>query len=165
MSNERMPARSADVGTAIIASLLIIFGAAAIWDTFSYADFDSAVFPRMVAGVLILLAVGVLVRWIAQRTGAVAMTPTDVEESAGSWPRRILLVAVMLAAALAMPWLGFLVAAIISFAALLLIAMHDPWTPSRIVVYPLVGLAIVIGFYVLFAKLLMVPLPSGSLFV
>lgn len=54
MSNERMPAQSADVGTAIVASLLVIFGAAAIWDTFSYADFDSAVFPRMVAGVLIL---------------------------------------------------------------------------------------------------------------
>jgi len=31
-------------------------------------------------------------------------------------------------------------------------------------VYPLVGLAIVVGFYVLFAKLLMVPLPAGSYF-
>ena len=164
MSNEGLPERSADLGTAVVASLLVIFGAAAIWDTFSYADFDSAVFPRMVAGVLILLALSVLVRWVAQRTGAVAMTPTENDESSGSWPRRIALVVVMLAAVLAMPWLGFLVAATVSFGALLVIAMHDPWTPARIVVYSLVGLAIVVGFYVLFAKLLMVPLPAGSYF-
>ncbi len=165
MSNDSGTTPASDAGAAIVAALLVIFGAAAVWDTYSYFDFDSAVFPRTVAAVLILLALGVLVRWLFQRAGYVSVSPAEVAENGGSWPRRIALVIVMLAAALAMPWLGFLITAIISFGVLLVIAMHDPWTPGRIVVYPIVGLAIVVGFYFLFAKLLMVPLPAGRWFV
>ena len=164
MSNNAQPAPARDVGTAVVAALMVLFGAAAISDTYSYFDFDSAVFPRTVAIVLILLSLAVLVRWVAQRTGVIGAAPNEAIENGGSWPRRIALVVVMLAAALAMPWVGFLVAALVSFAMLLVIAMHDPWTPARIVVYPLVGLAIVVGFYVLFAELLMVPLPDGRWF-
>lgn len=164
MSNDDQPAPAGDVGTAIIAALMVIFGAAAITDTYSYFDFDSAMFPRTIAVVLILLALAVLVRWLAQRTGVIGAGQYEAAENGASWPRRIALIAVMLAASLAMPWVGFLVAALVSFALLLVIAMHDPWTPVRIVVYPLVGLAIVVGFYILFAELLMVPLPDGRWF-
>ena len=164
MSNDDQTRPARDAGTAIVAALLVIFGAAAIADTSTYADFDSAVFPRTVASALILLSLAVLVRWLAQRMGLVSVASTETVADGGSWTRRIALIVVMLAAALAMPWLGFLVTALVTFAALLVVAMHDPWTPARIVVYPLVGLAIVIGFYFLFAKLLMVPLPTGRWF-
>jgi len=167
MSSERHATLPTDAGVAVVAALMVIFGTFAIEDTYGYADFDSAVFPRAVAIVLILLALAILLRWVAQRTGILAGSDTGSEpaESGGSWPRRIALVAVMLAAALIMPWIGFLTAGLVTFAALLVIAMHDPWTPARIVVYPLVGLGIVMGFYSLFAKLLMVPLPVGRWFV
>jgi hypothetical protein len=46
----------------------------------------------------------------------------------------------------------------------MIIAMYDAWTPKRIAVYSAVGAAVVFGFYTLFAKFLLVPLPNGWLF-
>ena len=63
-----------------------------------------------------------------------------------------------------MPWLGFLVSGFAAFLSIMFIAMYDPWSRFRKLVYPLVCLAIIVGFYFLFAKLLLVPLPVGSLF-
>ena len=166
MSIEHPANPRSDVGSPVTAALMIILGALTINDTYAYADFDSVVFPRAVAIVLMLLALAILLRWLVQRTGNLAVGETgEPAESGGSWPRRIALVAVMLGAALAMPWIGFQVVGLITFAGLIIIAMHDPWTPFRIVVYPLVGIAIVTGFYLLFAKLLMVPLPVGRWFL
>ena len=68
------------------------------------------------------------------------------------------------ASVLNIPLVGFLPAGAAVFLALLGLAMYDPWTPYRRVVFPLVGLAIVAGFYVLFSEALLVPLPTGSLF-
>lgn len=164
MSNDVQRASSADAGTAIVAALLTLFGVAAINDTYDYADFDSAVFPRTVAILLVILSLAVLLRWLAQRAGFAAAPSSETVDEGGSWLRRIALVVVMLGAGFAMPWTGFLLTALVSFGLLLVIAMHDPWTPARLVVYPLVGIAIVLGFYFLFAKLLMVPLPVGSWF-
>jgi hypothetical protein len=42
--------------------------------------------------------------------------------------------------------------------------MYEPWTRLRVIVYPLVGIAVVLGFYLLFGEILRVPLPVGSLF-
>lgn len=70
----------------------------------------------------------------------------------------------MLAGALAMPWIEFIPASLPVFGALILVAMYDPWTPFRIVVYPLIGIAIVIGFYFLFSEALQVPRPTARLY-
>ena len=147
-----------DFGGAIVALLLIAFGSFAIYDTTTYADPDSAVFPRTVAMALIAAAAAYLVVWLAGRAGpALANEP-------GSWLRRIAFVIVMLSAALAMPWVGFIPSALVSFALLMIISMYDAWTPRRMVVFGAVGAAIVFGFYALFAKFLLVPLPTGWLF-
>lgn len=148
-------AARSDVGSALVAVLMIILGGMSIWDTTTYADFDSAVFPRAVAIGLIGFSVVYLLGWLLGRTAPAA--PAEP----GSWPRRILLVAAMVAAALAMPWFGFVLTALLCFLVLLVIAMHDPWTPFRLGVYPLVGAAVVGAFYLLFAKVLKVPLPQG----
>jgi hypothetical protein len=147
-----------DYGGAIVAMLLIAFGAFAIFDTTTYADADSAVFPRTVAIGMIVAAALYLVMWLIGRAG-----PATINER-GSWPRRIAFVIVMLLAALAMPWVGFIPAALVSFALLMIIAMYDAWTPKRIALYGAVGAAVVFGFYTLFAKFLLVPLPNGWLF-
>ncbi|MFV0368455.1 MAG: tripartite tricarboxylate transporter TctB family protein [Hyphomicrobiaceae bacterium] len=147
-----------DYGGAIVAVLLIAFGAFAIYDTSTYADPDSAVFPRTVAMGLIAASASFLLMWLIGRAG-----PANVNER-GSSLRRIAFVTVMLAAVLAMPWIGFIPAALVSFMLLMLIAMFDAWTPKRIVIYSAVGIAVVFCFYTLFAKFLQVPLPKGWLF-
>lgn len=145
-------------GGVVVAALLIVFACFVLWDTLGYVDSDSSVFPRTVAGVLILASLAYIVVWLLGRA-----EPED-PAPAGSWPRRILLVAVMLVGALAMPLVGFIPAALPIFGALLLAAMYDKWTPFRIVVYPVVGVAIVLGFYYVFQELLQVPLPTATLF-
>lgn len=147
-----------DYGGALMAVLLIAFGAFAVHDTTGYADPDSAVFPRTVAIGLIAVSAAYLLLWLSGRTA-----PAMLRES-GSWPRRIAFIVVMLATAFAMPWVGFIPAALASFAVLMMIAMYDTWTPRHIVIYSLVALIVVLGFYMLFAKLLQVPLPKGWLF-
>lgn len=147
-----------DIGEVIVAALLIGVGCMVLWDTTTYADADSSVFPRTFAFVLIGACIAYIGMWLMGRGEARS------EPEAGSAVRRVLLVAVMLAGALAMPWIGFLAAAVPVFAALLLVAMYDPWTPYRAIVYPLIGLALVFGFFFVFQELLQVPLPTGRLF-
>ena len=53
----------------------------------------------------------------------------------------IALVATMLISTLLMPWLGFLVSGFVAFGSIMLIAMYDPWTRFRKLVYPLVWIS------------------------
>jgi hypothetical protein len=147
-----------DIGGAVVAVLLIVFGGLALQNTTTYTDVDSAVFPRAIAIALIVISIVFLIRWLRYRAIA---SPAHEK---GSWVRRAAFVCVMLATALAMPWVGFIAAALVSFAALMVVAMFDRWTPARALWYGAVGLGVVFGFYTLFAKILLVPLPDGWLF-
>ena len=147
-----------DLGGTVIAAAFILVGAACWWDTTDMSDPDSFVFPRTVIALMIAFSLLLILRNLIRGGGR------HHRSTEGSWPRRIGLVAVMLLGALAMPLVGFLPAGAAVFLALLGLAMYDPWTPYRRIVYPLVGLAIVAGFYVLFSEALLVPLPTGSLF-
>ena len=150
-----------DLGGIIVAAALIVLGIVALWDTTNMADADSFVFPRMVA----ISMIGFCILFIALQMIAPSLgTNEEAGMSGGSNPRRIGLVIAMILAASLMPWLGFLVSGALSFAAIMLLAMYDRWTPFRKLVFPLVGIVVVAGFYVIFAELLLVPLPVGSLF-
>jgi len=147
-----------DLGGMAVAAALIVLGGFVFHDTTTYVDVDSKVFPRTVALVMIVCSVIVIVRnllWPA--TAGEAPAPASV-------PRRLGLVAAMLGSVLVMPWVGILVSGLGAFAALMALAMFDPWTRFRLVVYPLVAVAMVVAFYVLFGQVLQVPLPVGSLF-
>ena len=156
MSTE--PASSRDLAGTLIAAGFIGIGAVAWWDTTDMSDPDSYVFPRTVIALIIAFSLLLILRNLVYGGGRHHLT------TEGSWPRRLGLVAVMLLGALAMPLVGFLPAGAAVFLAILALAMYDPWTPYRRLVFPLVGLAIVVGFYVLFSEVLRVPLPVGSLF-
>lgn len=148
-----------DIATPIFAALFIAVGALVLWDTTTYADADSYVFPRTVAIIMIGLCILLVLRWLLFGRRA------DLEEQpSGSFVRRVVLVLAMIGAALAMPYIGFLISGFLAFGIIMLAAMYDPWTPFRLVVYPLAGLAIVLGFYLLFSYTLQVPLPVGALF-
>ena len=146
------------VGGVAAAALMVLFGCFVLWDTLSYVDADSSVFPRACAITLIVTSLAYIVVWL------LGYGEADAAPAPGNLWRRVILVAIMLAGTLAMPLIGFLPAAVPVFGSLLLVAMHDEWTPFRIMVYPLIGLAIVLGFFYLFHDLLQVPLPTASLF-
>ena len=148
-----------DVGGMVMAVVFIVLAALALWDTTTMADADSYVFPRAIAIALIAFSIALIV-W-----NLVRPSPGNGTVVAGaSTPRRIGLVAAMLVGTALMPYVGFLVSGLVVFAAIIWIAMYDPWTRFRLIVYPLVGIGIVIGFYTIFAKVLLVPLPTGLLF-
>lgn len=160
MSQDTNGAESArEISTPIMAALFVALGAIVIWDTTSYTDADSYVFPRTIAIVMIGLSVLLTIQWLL---GWSRSDDVDPDSMVKSVPRRLALVAAMIGAALLMPMLGFLAAGILAFAAIMIAAMYDPWTPYRAAVYPIAGATIVVGFYLLFSRVLQVPLPEGN---
>ncbi len=155
-------ARKRDTAGMVVCSLFILLGGAALWDTTRMLDRDSYVYPRAVAVLMIVFCLMYIGRQLL-------LPPKELTESleaqtaqrGGSTPRRVGLVVTLFACALAMPYVGFLIAGSAAFAVMLLIAMYDPWTRFRIVVYPLVSAALVLGFYFLFKSAFLVPLPTA----
>jgi len=149
-----------DVGGMVTAAVFILVAVIALWDTTTMVDADSYVFPRAVAIAMIIFCM-LLIVW-----GLIRPESGNGEASAAgaSTVRRVSLVMAMLVSTALMPWLGFLISGLVAFVSIMLIAMYDQWTPFRKLVYPLVCAAFVVGFYFLFAELLLVPLPVGSLF-
>ena len=156
-TNEITPAR--DTASIVMACLFIVLGSVALWDTTNMMDSDSSVFPRAIAIVMILLSIALIVQKLVYPAAAKAEA-----DARASTPRRTVLVAVMLLCCGLMPWLGFLISGIATYLLLMLVAMYDTWTPVKKIIYPLIAVAVVLGFYGLFAHLLQVPLPTGVLF-
>jgi len=140
------------IGSFIVSAFFIIAGIVTLYDTMSYTDIDSKVFPRAAAIVLIICAGASLIFGVIK--------PTAEEGFGhGSWWRRVLLVITMLISCVAMPYLGFLAASAIAFAGGLIAAMHDKWTTKKLLLYWGSGALIMVAFYVLFKMVLQVPLP------
>ena len=70
----------------------------------------------------------------------------------------------MLAWALALPWLGFLLTGLASFVGLMVVAQYRRWSPRRLAGHLATGAVLVAFFYALFALVLNVPLPAGRWF-
>lgn len=148
-------------GTAsiVMACLFIVIAVVSLWDTTHMLDSDSYVFPRAIAIAMIGFSLTLIV-WHLVKPRA----RKDDTVSEASTLRRVSLVMVMLGSCFAMPWLGFLIPGVVTFVLLMWIAMYDEWTTKRMIVYPLVAVVIVVGFYTLFGNVLQVPLPVGTLF-
>jgi hypothetical protein len=150
-----------DLGGMLVAAILILVAIVALWDTTNMADADSFIFPRAIAIAMIgFCSLFIVWQFLSPSIGK----NDEAGVVGGSTLRRVGLVLVMLASALLMPWLGFLLSGVLVFASIMALAMYDRWTPFRRLVFPLVGIAIVLGFYFMFAQLLLVPLPVGTLF-
>ena len=148
-----------DTASIGMACLFIFVGAIALWDTTTMLDADSYVFPRAGAITMIIMSITLIIWHLVKPRRKLAEAGP-----AASTVRRLALVAAMLAGCLAMPWLGFLIPGIMTFFLLMFIGMYDEWSMKRKILYPLVAVAIVVGFYTLFGNLLQVPLPVGSFF-
>ncbi|MFK8081395.1 MAG: tripartite tricarboxylate transporter TctB family protein [Granulosicoccus sp.] len=144
--------KGSTTGSLIVAALLVAIGFITLYDTTSYSDVDSKVFPRAAA---ILLIVSSIISIIMTLLKPIA----DEGFGNGVWWRRALLVCAMLAACIIMPRFGFIVASAVAFAGALVAAMHDQWRMSNLLMYCLSGAVVVGGFYALFKFVLSVPLP------
>ncbi|MDN5926809.1 MAG: tripartite tricarboxylate transporter permease [Hyphomicrobiales bacterium] len=145
-----------DWGSAIISVALICLASVAINDARGYTDIDSVVFPVAVSIALIIFSLAVLAR-------SLLGYGSEKEVDEGSFPRRAILVVSMLACALLLESLGFIVCSIALFAILTFVGMHERWTARTAILYAITGLVIVVGFTWLFRSVLGVPLPVTNL--
>ncbi len=140
-----------DIPGAAGSALMVAIGAAAIWAARDYSELG-AVFPRTVGALLVALGIVYIALVALGRSHRV-----DVAE--GSFARRVLAAAVMLAWAFTLEPLGFLPSGGAAMAALLLIAHHDRWTLRTALVYGLATATVLGLLYALFKFALQVPLP------
>ena len=152
MSHHKAEPSTGRTGTLLTACLFVAIGVITLYDTTTYSDLDSKVFPRAAAIVLILSSFIIIVTNVLR-----PMSETGFGQ--GAWWRRILLIVCLLLAGLVMPLTGFLPAASIAFIGGMVAAMHEQWTVRTIVQYTVSGLVIMVGFYALFHFALNVPLP------
>ena len=150
-----------DIGGMVCAALFILIGMACLYETTLMIDPDSYMFPRLVIIGLIGLSIVLFVTSLLKPSSRV-IVETESDERLSS-TRRILLVTSMMGSTLLMPWIGFLLSGLVAFIALMLLAQYDPWTKAKLLLYSVVSLAIVCGFFGVFSYLLNVPLPEGLL--
>lgn len=139
-------------GSLVLSAFFVLAGVVTLWDTQSYSDADSQVFPQAVAIAMIVFAGMTLVMTFLRGGDGGGF-------GEGIWWRRVLLIVSLFAACFLMPIVGFLVAGTVAFAGGMIAAMHDDWTPKAAILYSLSGLAVMSAFYVLFRYVLLVPLP------
>ena len=159
MQNSEKITQGRDMATVLVACLFIILAMVSLWDTTTMMDSDSYVFPRAIAIVMIVLSLTLIILNLIRPVSDKKETVKGV-----STIRRVSLVVVMLFSCVLMPWLGFLISGFATFILLMLVSMYDEWSPGKRIIYPLIAATIVAGFYTLFSKLLLVPLPVGLLF-
>lgn len=140
------------------AAALFIAVAGVVWhDAADYADADSSVFPETVSAAMVLFSA--LLAWRAFfGKNAAPSAPAP-----GSALRRIAVVAAMLAAGAVMPFAGFYLSALAMMFVLALVANYEKWTPRRAGGFALCLVVVSAGFFLLFTRAFLVPLPSGTL--
>ena len=139
-------------GSLLISAFFVLAGIITLWDTQSYTDTDSQVFPQAVAVALIVCAGLTLIVTLLRGGDGGGF-------GEGIWWRRALLIASLLGACFLMPYVGFFLSAIAAFAGGVVAAMHDRWTLKTVLIYNISGLAVMGVFYSLFRYVLLVPLP------
>lgn len=152
MSESSTNTTQSKVGSLVISGLFVIAGFITLWDTTSYTDRDSQVFPTTVAIILIVTSAAAFILEF--------LRPTTIEGfGQGVWWRRVLLVVTMFLCCFAMPKIGFLPAGAIAFVGGLVSAMHDRWSVKTVLIYWGAGGVTMLAFYSLFKFGLHVPLP------
>ena len=140
------------IGSLLASLFFICAGLITLYDTTSYTDRDSQVFPQTVA---IILVVTATVSFIAR-----FLKPSDEGGfGTGIWWRRVVLIMAMFLMCFLIPKIGFLPAGAVAFSGGLIAAMHEGWRAKTLILYSISGTVVITAFYVLFKFVLYVPLP------
>ncbi len=143
------------LGSALVAALLVLFGAVLWIDSYSLLDPDSYVFPRvMIIGMAITGSL-VMIRDLWKARDSEAYPPGDAL-------RRILLIVLMLASAAGIPFIGMGLGLVLLMIGAIELARFEPWSWRQRILLHGIGIALAIGLTVVFRELLYVPLPMGS---
>ena len=148
------PARRDWRGMAGAAAALLASGLA--WYHATEFSAMGAVFPRTVAAAMAIFALVYIVV-------ALARPSTQPAPARGSNWRRAALAAVLVAWSVFLEQVGFLATSVACYAAILVIANYDRWTPRMALAYAAIGTAVLGGLYAIFRFVLQVPLPAGML--
>ena len=146
-----------DLPGTLAAIVFIVLGAVLVRQTGTMTPMGS-VFPIAISCAMMVFAALVIVRNIYLSVRAV---PTAPVEDGGSNARRIALVVAMAAWIALIPILGFLTASILGYFAVMVVATHERTSLLQAAILVLVGLAVLVGFYVLMSEVLLIPMPRG----
>jgi hypothetical protein len=149
---------SRDIRGTLGALGFIVIGAICWWDIAGTASPQAVIFPHVIIGLMVAFSALLIVRNLLGYAAAEARPP------AGSTPRRLGLLVAMIFATLAMPYIGFVIAGLISYLAIMAVAMYERWSRARRLLYPLSGVVVVFGFYFIFQNVFQVPLPAPRWF-
>jgi putative tricarboxylic transport membrane protein len=144
--------RQADLSTSLVALMLASIAAVAVWQAQTFSTFGS-IFPIVIGVTLFFTSLGVFVR--ALKYGATVKE----QRSASGMRNSLTLIAILIAWAATLEWIGFLVTSWFAFVALALLADGNKPTLRRTVIYCVVGCVVIGGVYLLFQHLLKVRLP------
>ena len=153
-----------DMPGTLVALGFIALGVVLALQTQSMTPMGS-VFPITISLAMIVLATILIARNVVLGLRA-ARASGEAEEAAqggGSNARRALFLVAMAAWIALLPVLGFLAASAAGFFVVMAIAAHERLPARQVAAMVLVGLAILGGFYLLMANVLMIPLPRGLL--
>lgn len=152
MDRSESSKNNGQIGSLVISAFFVVVGAITLYDTTSYTDRDSQVFPQTVAIILVITAaVSFITRFLKPSSSG--------GFGRGVWWRRILLITAMFVTCLLIPVIGFLPASLVAFAGGLIAAMHERWTSANLFLYWGSGVLIIMSFFLLFKFVLYVPLP------
>lgn len=151
-------------GEAAFAVILLLFSIAAFWQAYDISGFSglstAGMFPMLASAVMCIAALAIILNTFRKPAASRHLTDAAVQFLHAVTPlRHLLLLGLILAYVLAMPWLGFLVASgLFLFAAILLLWRRGFWMTL------IVSLAALAVIHIVFRVVFQVVLPNGSLF-
>ncbi|SEN06727.1 tripartite tricarboxylate transporter TctB family protein [Palleronia pelagia] len=161
-----MQSRFHDPAGTFVASLFVILGIALALETRGMTAMGS-VFPTTISIALIVFSAVLILRnlvlTLRGRGGSEAQSD-EAPATGGSNARRAFFVGAMIAWIALIPVIGFLLASIAGYFAVMVVAMHERMSLKQIALLIVLGVAILAGFYLLMTEVLLIPMPRGHLF-
>lgn len=151
-----MTIQKRQLGSVLIAALLVLFGIVLWVDSYSLLDPDAYVFPRvMIIGMTVTGSL-VVIRDLWRERATEAYPPGDAL-------RRILLIVLMLVATALIPFIGMGAGLVLLMIGAIELSRFETWSSRQRLLLHGIGIVLAIGLTVIFRELLYVPLPMGSL--
>ena len=140
----------------IVCGAILIVIAGAFWVQRDYNDLISGAFPDLVLIVLAVLGLGIIAKGVLRGERG----PGERQVN----PRMLVIVSVLLATwAITMGLIGFTISGVLAFVAMALLVREGRPTRRTIALDFAVGVVAVVGCFLIFTRVLLVPLPVSTL--
>lgn len=160
--------RPHDLPGVIAAAGFIVLGVVLIRQTGRMTPLGS-VFPITISTAMIVFSALLILRNVViglrptPRATPEEETP-ETPAAAGSVPRRLAFLAAMAGWVVLMPVLGFFVTSLLGFFAIMAVATYDRLGLREGAILVAIGVAVITGFYLVMAEVLLIPIPRGVFF-